>query len=383
MPNLTMTFLYMEREHVGKDVTCVPDYLGRALGCKVEIVSLTSATNRDFPVELDGIRYRFLFRRGDRGNGWYKLVFFWWYLIRHAKKIDILMRFHYSVQTVIEAILYKVFNPRGKVYVKCDTNQHIIEKFPNSSSWGWNPGEWVRRCLYRMAIRKIDVISCETMEAFHTMSESSSPYLAFGDKLVFAPNGFDERLRSRLGVIPKPFPEKENIMLTVGRLGTEEKNTEMLLKALEKLELQDWKFYFIGSVEPHFKIEIDRFFKTHPDKKDSLIFTGAIFDKRTLWEYYNRAKVFVLTSRWESYGLVLNEAKRFGCYLVSTEVGAAHDLIEGKYGEFIKQEDFAHLQDVLQHIIDGKTVVDVYNNSDLQELSWQSVLCPVIERLKK
>ena len=39
MPNLTMTFLYMEREHVGKDVTCVPDYLGRALGCKVAFSS--------------------------------------------------------------------------------------------------------------------------------------------------------------------------------------------------------------------------------------------------------------------------------------------------------------------------------------------------------
>ena len=77
MPNLTLSFLYMEREHVGKDVTCVPQYLGRMLGADVEIVSLTSATNRDFPAELDGIRYRFLFRRGDRRNGWYKYAFFW------------------------------------------------------------------------------------------------------------------------------------------------------------------------------------------------------------------------------------------------------------------------------------------------------------------
>lgn len=120
----------MEREHVGKDVTCVPQYLGRMLGADVEIVSLTSATNRDFPAELDGIRYRFLFRRGDRRNGWYKYAFFWWYLIRNAKRIDILMRFHYSVPTMIETILYKMCNPRGKVYIKCDTDHHIISKFP-------------------------------------------------------------------------------------------------------------------------------------------------------------------------------------------------------------------------------------------------------------
>lgn len=130
MANLTLNFLYMEREHVGKDVTCVPEYLGRALGCDVEIVSLTSATNRDFPAALDGIRYRFLFRRGDRRNGWYKFAFFWWYLIRNARRIDILMRFHYSVPTMIETILYKMCNPRGKVYVKCDTDHHIISRFP-------------------------------------------------------------------------------------------------------------------------------------------------------------------------------------------------------------------------------------------------------------
>ena len=91
MPKLTLTFLYMEREHIGKDVSCVPYYLGQALGYDVEIVSLTSATNRNFPVENDGIRYKFLFRRGDRKNGWYKLIFFWWYLVCNARKIDILL----------------------------------------------------------------------------------------------------------------------------------------------------------------------------------------------------------------------------------------------------------------------------------------------------
>ena len=145
MPKLTLTFLYMEREHIGKDVSCVPYYLGQALGYDVEIVSLTSATNRNFPVENDGIRYKFLFRRGDRKNGWYKLIFFWWYLVCNARKIDILMRFHYSIPTIIEAIIYKIFNPDGKVYVKCDTDHHITEKFPQRKGIK----EGIRRLLYK------------------------------------------------------------------------------------------------------------------------------------------------------------------------------------------------------------------------------------------
>lgn len=379
MPNLTMTFLYMEREHVGKDVTCVPDYLGRALGCRVEIVSLTSATNRDFPDELDGIRYRFLFRRGDRSNGWYKLVFFWWYLIRHAKKIDILMRFHYSVQTVIEAILYKVFNPRGKVYVKCDTGPDIIEKFPVPAR---GMIEKLRLCLYKKGISCIDVISCETLKTYEMMQATTSPYFMFGNKLVFVPNGFDERMRIRLGIIPKTFSEKENIMLTVGRLGTEQKNTEMLLKALEKVELTDWTFYFVGSVEPHFKAEIDRFYRLHPDKVKTVIFTGVISKKEELWELYNRSKVTVLPSRWEGYAIVYGEAKRFANYIVTTEVGGAYETVENnRFGEYIPQDDSTCLARVLQCIIDGKTNIDTYQNWEPSGIFWEPRLLPVIDRL--
>lgn len=381
MPNLTLSFLYMEREHVGKDVTCVPQYLGRMLGADVEIVSLTSATNRDFPAELDGIRYRFLFRRGDRRNGWYKYAFFWWYLIRNAKRIDILMRFHYSVPTMIETILYKMCNPRGKVYIKCDTDHHIISKFPPPEKI---TDRWKLR-LYERGIACIDVISCETENAYEAMSASSSPYFALGDKLVYVPNGFDERLLERLELAPRSAERKENLIVTVGRLGTEEKNTEMLLDALGRIDLRrggGWKCCLIGSSEPSFRAAIDRFYELHPDKREAVVFTGPIYDKRALWDYYDRSKVFVLTSRWESYGLVLNEAKRFGCYLVSTDVGAARDLIGGRYGEYVPQEDAAALAEVLQRIIDGERNTDVYRGWDASEIYWESVLRPVAERLK-
>lgn len=217
------------------------------------------------------------------------------------------------------------------------------------------------------------------------MSASSSPYFALGDKLVYVPNGFDERLLERLELAPRSAERKENLIVTVGRLGTEEKNTEMLLDALGRIDLTrggGWKCCLIGSSEPSFRAAIDRFYELHPDKRESVVFTGPIYDKRALWEYYDRSKVFVLTSRRESYGLVLNEAKRFGCYLVSTDVGAARDLIGGRYGEYIPQEDVAALAEVLQRIIDGERNTDVYRGWDASEIYWESVLRPVAERLK-
>lgn len=380
MPKLTLTFLYMEREHLGKDVTCVPYYLGKALGYDVEIVSLTSATNHDFPTVTGNIRYRFLFRNGDRGNGWYKLAFFWWYLIRNARKIDILMRFHYSVPTMVETILYKALNPRGKVYVKCDTNHHIMDKFLHKKGLE----KWFKQLLYRKGIGCIDVISCETSRAYEEMTRSQLPYFALGDKLVYVPNGFDEEMLRKMKLTLLPFEQKQHVIITVGRLGSEQKNTEMLLDALARTDLKDWKVYLIGPVDPDFRPVIERFFKNHPDKQNAVLFTGPVYDKRTLWEYYNRARIFVLTSRWESFGLVLTEACRFGCYLVSTDVGAARDLIDSQScGEYVGQEDAVGLHHSLQRIINGQTRSALSTEDCYKKLSWEHVLQPVIEKLKE
>lgn len=199
------------------------------------------------------------------------------------------------------------------------------------------------------------------------------------------PNGFDERLLRRLELVPRSAERKENLIVTVGRLGTEEKNTEMMLDALGRIDLTrggGWKCCLIGTTEPSFREAVDRFYELHPDKRESVVFTGPIYDKRALWEYYDRSKVFVLTSRWESYGLVLNEAKRFGCYLVSTDVGAARDLIGSRYGEYIPQENAGALAEVLQRIIDGKVNTDIYGCWDASSVSWESVLRPAADRLK-
>ena len=368
----------MEREHIGKDVTCVPQYIGRAIGYDVEIVSLTSATNRDFPAENDGIRYKFLFRRGDRKNGSWKLFFFWWYIICNARKIDILMRFHYSIPTMIEIILYKTFNPHGKVYVKCDTGHHIINKFSRRKGLV----DRLRLILYKRGIAAIDVISCETFLAYRIISNSTSPYFAFGDKLVYAPNGFDEISLQETSIKIKSFEEKKNIMITVGRLGTKEKNTEMLLDALRQIDMKGWIFYCIGPIEPEFKVKIEQFYAEFPNKRNSVIFTGPIYNKQILWEYYNSAKVFVLTSQWESYGLVLVEARRFGCYLVSTDVGAAHDLIgENEYGEYLRKDDIEGLKQALNRIIESKTNIESHTQN-VDDVSWSKALLPVINKLR-
>ena len=189
------------------------------------------------------------------------------------------------------------------------------------------------------------------------------------------PNGFNEEYLHELDFKELKFEEKENIIITVGRLGSVQKNTELFLQSLENVNLNNWKVYFIGPIENAFKEKIDLFFKSNPQKKEQIIFTGSIADKKELWEYYNKAKVFVLTSRWESYALVLNEAKRFRNFLISTDVGAFADLSEnGKYGVSFDQNSPTQLSSLLQKVVDGELNINTYNNFDPSTMSWSKMI---------
>lgn len=149
--------------------------------------------------------------------------------------------------------------------------------------------------------------------------------------------------------------------------------------------MKDWKFCLIGPVDETLQSKVDRFFEEHPEKKGSVIFTGPIYDKEKLWEYYNQAKVFVLASRSEGYAIVFGEAKRFRNYIISTDVGGAEDTIcAGRFGEFIEQDDAAGLSQKLQEIIDGRKDTNVFEGGGIsQELSWAHVLEPVAQKLKE
>ena len=85
----------------------------------------------------------------------------------------------------------------------------------------------------------------------------------------------------------KTLEEKENIILTVGRLGTEAKNTELLLETLKEIDLKDWKVYLVGSIDKRFVNYKENFFKENPSLIDKIIFTGEIKDRKELYKYYN------------------------------------------------------------------------------------------------
>ncbi|WP_228448499.1 glycosyltransferase family 4 protein [Chryseobacterium sp. CH1] len=152
-----------------------------------------------------------------------------------------------------------------------------------------------------------------------------------------------------------PPVEKQNIILTVGRIGTYQKNTEVLLDAIKNINLLDWKVIIIGPIEESFIPVVDDFFLNAPNLKEKVEFTGNISSRELLDTYYAKSKVFVLTSRYESFGLVLVEALAHGNFLVSSDLLPAQEISGfGKFGELFPVGDSQKLASILQSIIDEK-----------------------------
>lgn len=321
---------------IGKDNGMIPIYAHNVLGFESEIV--TCNLKEDLPQDIRGvkiIKIPRLFKKMKKFAPWvmfFKRIPLYRYISKNAKDIDVLMLFHITKCSYWNAFFYKRFNPNGKIFIKADFNLEVYEKeIQKTQMKPKNLREFFRK---RREIKEYDkrkklvsmanLISYETEEAYEKMKDSYAGVSTKG-KTIMLPNGYDDLLIEKKFKL-KNYSEKENIFLTVGRLGTEEKNTEFLLKVLEKVELKDWKFFFVGGIENKFQKKIDDFFQKFPEKKEQIIFTGIVKDRDVLYEYYNRSKVFILPSKWESFGIVMVEALAFNNYILTSNTCAAKDI---------------------------------------------------------
>ncbi len=376
---LTLMWRRLNFMEFGKDVILLPYYLGLAMGYRVEICcgyadELEKQVSKEEKADLKFIRRNLTY------NPYQRTLVYLKYLFQNSLHIDLLMCFHWRLETFIIILYHRLFNKTGQIYVKLDTATGI--------EWDLSYRNFIsktlRKWVYKICLKKVNLLSCETLLGYQNLCGNEDFGAMLKQKLVMMPNSFDEPHLKELNMKERSYSQKENLMITVGRLGTHQKNTEMLLNALANMNLERWKFCFIGPVEESFQTLVSDFFSRYPEKKECVEFVGPQYDKKILWEYYNRAKVFVCTSRWESSGIVFNEAKRFRNYIVSTQVGEAVDLIEErKYGVFIGQEDVLGLSDVLADIVNGRRCVDVYQDYDTKQLSYQNNVKVLVDFLQR
>lgn len=351
--NLVLFFTIREFQNIllYKDVGLVPHYLGKECNLNVKILysneKIINVVKKFRNIILENIipfKCIEFIKKYDKYKIFENLNFYK-YLMKNAKKIDYLMLFHLNHDKLFLILLYKFLNKNGKIYLKADMDFQRAKKLVKYTS--------LKKPKYNLILRKVDLFSCEQKETFDLLKQKRVCGVSLKNKIVYIPNGFDEYYLKQNNICIKNFREKENIMITVGRIGTRQKNNEMLLEALDKIDLKNWKIYFIGEYTEEFEKKYNDFI--NKKNKTKIVLLGNIENKNILYDYYNRAKVFILTSRFEGFAIVYPEALRFGNYIITTNVGGAKDITNnGEIGSIIESENISQLKNKLLEVINDE-----------------------------
>lgn len=359
--------------HLLKDVGMIPYVLYRDFGYDSSL--LTFQDIQGYPSlnkEVDGLKLIFI--EPDSSYQFTKpsikvLKYIW----KNAKNIDVLNLYHNTKETLLYGLVYRLRNRHGILYLKMDLN---IERFEQCITKPKLVG-------YSLFFRWI--ASIVSYELDNTGEYLQSVFPVLKGKLLKITNGIDDAFIKKNHIKVRPISEKDNLIIIVGRIGAPEKNHELVLEALQNVDLKDWTVVFIGPVETSFQNKVDALLLAYPLLKNKIIFTGPIYDRIELYNWYNRAKVFCLTSQWESFGIVLVEALYFDNYIVTTNVASASELTKcGTIGSIVNNE--VELTSALQDIIKGNINLQDYY-AEIKEYSrnyiWKDILHPLDERLKQ
>lgn len=338
--------------HLKKDVGLFPLYLKKEYFDSAEIVKIGTDDKTDYSTKELKVKNLFYEPRVNDDSFQHSKAFelkcVWKSFLYLLKRKDIthIMMFNVTRYTLGLSLLVKIFMPKRKTYLKLDANTDVATQLAEL------PKDFKRKLFYKL-IAFSDIISIETRQNYEILSKN--PY--FSEKLHLIPNGFENPVE------PNKI-QKENVILTVGTIGLPVKNSDILLESLKTLDFKNWKFYFVGPVEDDFKGCIESFYSDFPYLKERVFFFGSVFDKEKLAELYRKANVFILPSKYESFGIATIEAASYGTYLVLTDTGVARDLvIDETFGYILPESTTKEQHDeklknyisaVLQKIIDGE-----------------------------
>ena len=157
---------------------------------------------------------------------------------------------------------------------------------------------------------------------------------------------------------------EKKVVLSVGRFSYEKgygKGYDILLKVSEKLD-GDTGVYIVGD-EP-----TEEFVKLKEEKNLEHVHYIGFKEKNALAEYYAAADVFVLLTRGDVWGLVINEAMMFGLPVITTyQCIAGTELVkDGVNGYLSEPEDIQNIEEKIKKIIDNPEMKTNFGRESLK-----------------
>ena len=187
---------------------------------------------------------------------------------------------------------------------------------------------------------------------------------------------------------PPTFEEKRKEILYVGRMSIGEKRIDLLLKIWAKLEnvFPQWSLCLVGAGGDFEKLK---------KIAGTLNLTRVSFEGFQNPEmYYRRASIFCLTSAFEGFPMVLNEAAAFGCVPVAFDSFlTARDILENnKNGFLVPAFDLEKYAKTLEKLMTDHALRERLANAARENAKrfllgkicdqWVALFCKILNNLK-
>lgn len=254
------------------------------------------------------------------------------------KKIDLV-----SAQDPFESGLVAFFMAR-KLKAKLHIQIHTDFLSPYFSKWSFL--NKIRVVMAKFILARANGIRVVSERIKHSLITNNLSLIATPVVLPIRVAGrfFEKRDPDFLR---KKYPGFEYFILMVGRL-EKEKNVSLAIQSFAEVSKSFEKTALVivgdGSLKKSL-IKETRHFKA----EGKVFFEGW---RQELQDYYQSASVFLHTSNYEGYGLVLFEARVAGLPIISTNVGIAEEMKDSGSAVFIVDSDKNSINLVLKKCLE-------------------------------
>lgn len=179
-------------------------------------------------------------------------------------------------------------------------------------------------------------------------------------KAGIIPNDIKEFYRKKLGV------NEQKMILSVGRFSYENgygKGYDVLLKVSREMD-SEVGVYIVGD-EP-----TEEFIRLKEEHHLSNVHYIGFKTKEELAEYYAAADVFILLTRGDIWGLVINEAMMFGLPIITTPfcIAGTELVRENTNGFLVDLDDISEIAKKIEYILNNQEVKKSFSEKSFERI---------------
>lgn len=193
--------------------------------------------------------------------------------------------------------------------------------------------------------------------------------LTKADKLIF------DNYNSNVAQIYNPLTMKPNIKAKlenkqisfVGRIAIKHKGIDFLCEIISRSDEESMFVIAGGGNDANMNIFHNLIKKYKINEKISL--KGVLKDDE-LADVYGNSSLYIMTSRWEGFGLSLLEAMSYGLPVIAYNQTGSNEILEdGKYGILVENGNIEEFSKKLNELINDKSQLKFWGQKSLERAS--------------